>query len=122
MGFFSDLFKEKTKWSYSELQALWATTYGLASVDGNVDENEQALIENYMNKLPSLNVVDWTDFIDKALEIPMNDHLETLKSMHKDKKKLALACLMMIAVADDKVDEKEQEAINNLKLILGVSL
>ena len=121
MGFFTDLFKEKTNWSYSELQALWATTYGMAGIDGDVHEKEEELITNYMNNLPKDNITDWKTFCDSALKISIHTHFDTLKAMHSDKKKLALACLYLIADADGKLDPKEQQALTNLQTILDVS-
>ena len=121
MGFFADLFKDKTNWSYSELQALWATTYGMAGIDGDVHEKEEDLITNYMNNLPKDNITDWKTFCETAVKIKPETHFATLRGMHSDKKKLALACLYLIADADGKLDPKEQVALNNLQRILDVS-
>ena len=121
MGFFADLFKDKTNWSLSELQALWAATSGMAGIDGDVHEKENELIENYMNNLPKASVIDWNTFCEGAMKVDIHGHLDTLKGMHKEKKKLALACLMLVADADGKLDPKELMAIENLKKILQVS-
>jgi len=121
MGFFADLFKDKTNWSLSELQALWATTSGMAAVDGDVHEKENELITNYMNNLPKASTINWKTFVDGAMKVDLEGHLSTLKGMHKEKKKLALACLYLIADADGKLDPKEQVALNNLQSILDVS-
>ena len=121
MGFFADLFKDKTNWSLSELQALWATTSGMAGIDGEVHDKENELITNYMNNLPKASTIDWENFCESAIKTDLNGHLNTLKGMHKEKKKLALACLMMVADADGKLDPKELVAIENLKRILSVS-
>lgn len=121
MGFFADLFKDKTNWNLSELQALWATTSGMAAIDGDVHEKENELITNYMNNLPKASVIDWDTFCEGAMKVDVHAHLDTLKVMHKEKKKLALACLMLVADADGKLDPKELMAIENLKKILQVS-
>ena len=120
MGFFSDLFKEKVDWSYTELQALWATTTGMAALDGNVDKNETEAIASFMGNLPGVNVSSWDDFINSAIKIHPNDHLKTLSKMHKDKKTLALVCLAKVAAADDNIDPKELAALNNLKSMLRI--
>ena len=120
MGFFTDLFKEKTKWSYDELQALWVCTKGMAAIDGEMHEKENELITNYMNNLPKDSITDWDTFCESAMKIDVQTHFQTLKSMHKDKKRLALACIIMVADADGKIDDKEMLTINNLKSILQV--
>ena len=121
MGFFADLFKEKTKWSYSELQALWATTAGMAGIDGDFHEKEDELITNYMNNLPKDSITDWDTFCNDAVKIDVQTHFATLKGMHEEKRQLALACLYLVADADGKLDPKERVALTNLQKILDVS-
>ena len=90
MKIFSDLFKEKIKWTENELSALLSILTYQAKIDGNIDKEESKLIWNVIRSLPGEKPANWDDFIEKMNQSSQEHMLDTLKSMHSKKRKLVL--------------------------------
>ena len=111
MGFIGDLFKEKVNWSEQELMALFASMMSMSAVDGNIDEDETKVITLAIAGLPSNANFTAEQLINigkNALKISPQRHVEVLRSMHKDKKNIALGALVTVGMADGDFDRDEQ--------------
>ena len=121
MGFFSDLFKENTKWNDNEIKALYAMLVGIAGVDGNADDKEILLLSKIVSKLvvENKNTTEyWSNVAKAAKPDEMPKHIAILKSMHSKKREHVIAALSMVALEDGKVDPSELKILNGMVRVL----
>ena len=121
MGLFGNLFKEQVKWNENELKALLAVLTCQAGIDGNVDDDEAKIIDSCMANLPGFKPSDWKEFTVSATKISSEIHLKTLRNMHSDKRKILVATVALVGVADGHMDHQEGEFFTNLDKLMNVT-
>jgi len=108
-------------WNENELKALLSVLTFQAAQDGNIDDDEKAIIAACMDNLPGFKPDDWKEFTVSSTKISAESHLETLRNMHSQKRKLLVATVGLIGAADGNFDDKEIEFFNNLGSMMNVS-
>jgi len=120
MTFISDLFKEKVNWNERELSALLSVLTYQAAIDGNIDDSEADLIKHAMANLPGKKPSDWEAFMKMTSTKGAKEQFEILQNMHKDKRALVVASLVLVSAADGHIDEDEEEAFLKIAAILNI--
>lgn len=121
MGLFGDLFKEKVNWSEEELMALFACMYVMSAIDGEVHEDESEFAALEIAGLPSK--VDYSPgqllkIGENAFKIPYEGHVKVLRSMHKNKKDIAIAAMKSVGMADGDFDSDEKLLLEKFRKAL----
>ena len=121
MGLFGDLFKNRNDWTAEELQALWQAMSAMAGADGNVDDNENAMIVRAMQNLPGYKVSNWDDFANSVANMKPEESFKIMKNMHTEKRKLCIALLHALANSDGNIDDNEATFFMNMSKLLGIT-
>ncbi len=123
MGFFKDLLKSSTNWTYQELLAFANVMGVMAGADGKIDDKEWEIIDRaiiHKDKKDLISNLD--DFISESSKMPPESSAKILRAMHTKKKEFVMAALAGVAIADGKGDEKEMEFYRGMEQILQVTL
>ena len=99
--------ENKCIWSEGELKSLFFCMMYMANIDGNVDSKEEKMILYYLENLEGDKPDNWKEFISSSNTIDPKDHMQTLKNMNDEKKKVTLVILGKLAEADGNWDDLE---------------
>ena len=122
MGLFGDIFKAKTNWKLTELQAVLMNMTAMGLIDGELDQDEINIIAALLPKLRGYAEANsnWETFIAGAEKMTPQEAFNILSEMHTDKKKIVVGLLWGVAQADGNVDDLEAEYINLFRTALKV--
>ena len=122
MGLFGDIFKAKTNWKLTELQAVLMNMTAMGLTDGELDQDEINIIAALLPKLrgSAEAISNWETFIAGAEKMTPQEAFNILSEMHTDKKKIVVGLLWGVAQADGNVDDLEAEYINLFRTALKV--
>ena len=98
-----------------EKQAFFRTLIATSSVDGNVDANERAVIEDIMEELGLSE-----DERQTAIQLGQNETFAVLRAMNDTKKEQLGDFIARVIYADSKIYPFEEKFFKTMKIYLGL--
>ena len=98
-----------------EKQAIFRTLIATSSVDGNVDANERAVIEDILEELGLSDAERQT-----AIQLGQNETFAVLRAMDDSKKEQLGDFIARVIYADSKIYPIEEKFFKNMKIYLGL--
>ena len=98
-----------------EKQAIFRTLIATSSVDGNVDANERAVIEDIMEELGLSEAERQT-----AIQLGQNETFAVLRAMDDTKKEQLGDFIARVIYADSKIYPIEEKFFKTMKKYLGL--
>lgn len=96
-------------------QAIFRTLIATSSVDGNVDANERAVIEDIMEELGLSDAERQT-----AIQLGQNETFAVLRAMDDSKKEQLGDFIARVIYADSKIYPIEEKFFKTMKIYLGL--
>ena len=98
-----------------EKQAIFRTLIATSSVDGNVDANERAVIEDILEELGLSDAERQT-----AIQLGQNETFSVLRAMDDSKKEQLGDFMARVIYADSKIYPVEEKFFKSMKVYLGL--